>query len=143
MKPLKVVEPWPHWSLEQRAKRSILTRFPPSQMQHQNLDHMTIFDARIERRAKMHRKKTFLNFTVISFSINKKYRYHIYCVGLRRVPQGRWHCQECAVCASCGSREPGGANSDRNSVAQWQHEYKKGDKNTRVYVSTLCVPCSK
>ncbi|CAL7943066.1 unnamed protein product [Xylocopa violacea] len=69
--------------------------------------------------------------------------YHIYCVGLRRVPQGRWHCQECAVCANCGSREPGGINSDRNSVAQWQHEYKKGDKNTRVYVSTLCVPCSK
>ncbi|XP_029158377.1 uncharacterized protein LOC114930670 isoform X2 [Nylanderia fulva] len=69
--------------------------------------------------------------------------YHIYCVGLRRVPQGRWHCQECAVCANCGSREPGGANSDRNSVAQWQHEYKKGEKNTRVYVSTLCVPCSK
>ncbi|XP_029045572.2 titin isoform X2 [Osmia bicornis bicornis] len=69
--------------------------------------------------------------------------YHIYCVGLRRVPQGRWHCQECAVCANCASREPGGINSDRNSVAQWQHEYKKGDKNTRVYVSTLCVPCSK
>ncbi|CAD1469881.1 unnamed protein product, partial [Heterotrigona itama] len=69
--------------------------------------------------------------------------YHIYCVGLRRVPQGRWHCQECAVCVNCGSREPGGVNSDRNSVAQWQHEYKKGDKNIRVYVSTLCVPCSK
>ncbi|KAG5334322.1 PHF10 protein, partial [Acromyrmex charruanus] len=69
--------------------------------------------------------------------------YHIYCVGLRRVPQGRWHCQECAVCANCGSREAGGANSDRNSVAQWQHEYKKGEKNTRIYVSTLCVPCSK
>ncbi|XP_031788762.1 uncharacterized protein LOC100116660 isoform X2 [Nasonia vitripennis] len=69
--------------------------------------------------------------------------YHIYCVGLRRVPQGRWHCQECAVCANCGSKEPGGANSDRNSVAQWQHEYKKADKNTRVYVSTFCVPCSK
>ncbi|XP_057328108.1 uncharacterized protein LOC130669318 isoform X2 [Microplitis mediator] len=69
--------------------------------------------------------------------------YHIYCVGLRRVPQGRWHCQECAICASCGSREAGGINADRNSVAQWQHEYKKGDKNTRVYVSTLCVPCSK
>ncbi|KAG7199278.1 hypothetical protein KM043_018139 [Ampulex compressa] len=69
--------------------------------------------------------------------------YHIYCVGLRRVPQGRWHCQECAVCANCGSRDPGGPNSDRNGVAQWQHEHKKGDKNTRVYVSTLCLPCSK
>lgn len=86
-------------------------------------------------------------FLVTKFLINVTqycmFRYHIYCVGLRRVPQGRWHCQECAVCANCGSREPGGANSDRNSVAQWQHEYKKGEKNTRVYVSTLCVPCSK
>lgn len=78
-----------------------------------------------------------------TYNIYNLFRYHIYCVGLRRVPQGRWHCQECAVCANCSSREPGGINSDRNSVAQWQHEYKKGDKNTRVYVSTLCVPCSK
>ncbi|XP_066584181.1 fap1 adhesin isoform X3 [Prorops nasuta] len=70
--------------------------------------------------------------------------YHIYCVGLRRVPNvDKWHCQECAVCANCGSREPSGLNSDRSSIAQWQHEFKKGDKNTRVYVSTLCVPCSK
>ncbi|XP_061936106.1 uncharacterized protein LOC107993123 isoform X3 [Apis cerana] len=73
--------------------------------------------------------------------------YHIYCVGLRRVPQGRWHCQECAVCANCSSREPGGINSDRNSVAQWQHEYKKGCVETKGmlldrknYLCDFCAP---
>ncbi|KAK3914146.1 PHD finger protein 10 [Frankliniella fusca] len=83
--------------------------------------------------------------------------YHIYCVGLRKVPEGRWHCQECALCASCGARDPGGTEEHQaiqNLTAQdtstktadspqWQHEFKKGDKGTRVYVRTLCVPCSK
>ncbi|XP_069686855.1 serine-rich adhesin for platelets-like isoform X2 [Periplaneta americana] len=68
--------------------------------------------------------------------------YHIYCVGLRRVPSGRWHCKECAVCGSCGTQEPGGINPDTPN-AQWQHEYKKGEKGARVYAQTLCVPCSK
>lgn len=39
------------------------------------------------------------------------YRYHIYCVGLRRVPEGRWHCQECAMCSSCGVSDPGPGDS--------------------------------
>ncbi|KAJ8666790.1 hypothetical protein QAD02_008452 [Eretmocerus hayati] len=69
--------------------------------------------------------------------------YHIYCVGLRRVPQGRWHCQECAICATCGTKDPAGANPDKNNIAQWQHEYRKSDKALRVYVATYCVPCSK
>ncbi|XP_026278088.1 supporter of activation of yellow protein isoform X1 [Frankliniella occidentalis] len=83
--------------------------------------------------------------------------YHIYCVGLRKVPEGRWHCKECALCASCGARDPGGTEEHQaiqNLTAQdsptktaeppqWQHEFKKGDKGTRVYVRTLCVPCSK
>ncbi|KAL7291282.1 hypothetical protein TKK_0014888 [Trichogramma kaykai] len=69
--------------------------------------------------------------------------YHIYCVGLRRVPQGRWHCQECAVCSNCNSKEPGGINHERNSVAQWQHEYKRAANNTQIYIATFCVPCSK
>lgn len=38
-------------------------------------------------------------------------RYHIYCVGLRRVPEGRWHCQECAMCNSCGVSDPGPGDS--------------------------------
>lgn len=93
------------------------------------------------------RSRVIINYYLINFivllNLNYFNRYHIYCVGLRRVPQGRWHCTECAICSSCGSREAGGLNGDRNGVAQWQHEYKKGEKNTRVYVSTLCVPCSK
>lgn len=81
--------------------------------------------------------------------------YHIYCVGLRKVPEGRWHCQECALCASCGARDPGGTGeqTSQNQTSQdtptkadspqWQHEFKKGDKGARIYVRTLCVPCSK
>lgn len=38
-------------------------------------------------------------------------RYHIYCVGLRRVPEGRWHCQECAMCNSCSVSDPGPGDS--------------------------------
>lgn len=26
--------------------------------------------------------------------------YHIYCVGLRKVPNGRWHCQQCTSTTS-------------------------------------------
>lgn len=26
--------------------------------------------------------------------------YHIYCVGLRKVPNGRWHCQQCTMTTS-------------------------------------------
>ncbi|XP_034237090.1 supporter of activation of yellow protein isoform X2 [Thrips palmi] len=79
--------------------------------------------------------------------------YHIYCVGLRKVPEGRWHCKECAVCASCAARDPGGTDASQSQTSQdspsksdglqWQHEFKKGDKGTRIYVRTLCVPCSK
>lgn len=47
-------------------------------------------------------------------------RYHIYCVGLRRVPNGRWHCKECAICSSCGSKSPAGNEHLKN--AEWQHE---------------------
>merc|ERR1712227_862182 len=32
--------------------------------------------------------------------------YHIYCVGLKAIPSGRWHCSECSYCQSCGRREP-------------------------------------
>lgn len=46
--------------------------------------------------------------------------YHIYCVGLRRVPSGRWHCKECAKCNSCGAKTPSGNEHVKN--AEWQHE---------------------
>ncbi|KAA0199634.1 hypothetical protein HAZT_HAZT001025 [Hyalella azteca] len=62
--------------------------------------------------------------------------YHIYCVGLRRVPQGRWHCKECAMCNSCGARTPAGGEVIKN--AEWQHE-----DNKIGYATTLCVPCDR
>lgn len=52
------------------------------------------------------------------FFIN--YRYHIYCVGLRKVPTGRWHCKVCAACYSCGTKRP----SDDDRLAEWHHEVK-------------------
>ncbi|XP_068228636.1 uncharacterized protein [Palaemon carinicauda] len=68
--------------------------------------------------------------------------YHIFCVGLRRVPNGRWHCKECAVCSSCGSKTPAGSENSKN--AEWQHEFKKDKNNKQLkYATTLCVPCDK
>lgn len=68
--------------------------------------------------------------------------YHIYCVGLRRVPNGRWHCKECAICSSCGSKTPAGSENAKN--AEWQHEFKKDKNNKQLrYATTLCVPCDK
>lgn len=68
--------------------------------------------------------------------------YHIYCVGLRRVPNGRWHCKECAMCSSCGSKTPAGNEHLKN--AEWQHEFKKDKDNKQLrYATTLCVPCDK
>nr|XP_018917462.1 PREDICTED: uncharacterized protein LOC109044279 [Bemisia tabaci] len=65
--------------------------------------------------------------------------YHIYCVGLRKVPVGRWHCQECAVCASCAVHEPGPGDA-----AQWHHEFKKGGKGSKnIYVRSFCENCAK
>ncbi|CAG0897414.1 unnamed protein product [Cyprideis torosa] len=70
--------------------------------------------------------------------------YHIYCIGLRRVPNGRWHCGECAQCDSCGSTHPAGKNPDETERGPtWQHEYDKIEDGIRRYSHTLCVPCSK
>ncbi|KAK9498264.1 hypothetical protein O3M35_002941 [Rhynocoris fuscipes] len=60
--------------------------------------------------------------------------HHVECLGLKKVPE-RWHCNVCAYCTNCGSRDPG--------APDWQHEYKKGDKGIKVYSRTLCATCSK
>lgn len=61
--------------------------------------------------------------------------YHLNCVGLKKSPEGRWHCSVCSFCTICGSKDPGGA--------EWHYEYKKTEKGVRLYQRTLCVPCSK
>ncbi|CAG7728639.1 unnamed protein product [Allacma fusca] len=65
--------------------------------------------------------------------------YHIYCVGLRKVPTGRWHCRVCSVCFSCGCTQP----SPDDRLAEWHHEFRKGEKNTRHFTHSLCVSCHK
>ncbi|XP_014239691.1 uncharacterized protein LOC106661073 isoform X2 [Cimex lectularius] len=61
--------------------------------------------------------------------------YHVYCVGLRKIPEGRWHCTICSYCTSCNTRDPGGSD--------WQHEFKKSEKGAKIYQRTLCTPCFK
>eukprot|EP00039_Didymoeca_costata_P005989 m.86500 g.86500 ORF g.86500 m.86500 type:complete len:815 (-) comp13059_c0_seq2:62-2506(-) len=63
--------------------------------------------------------------------------YHTYCVGLAELPKGRWVCEQCEVCASCGTTSPGGEN------ARWRHEYSQGSSQSkRKFLQTLCVKCS-
>ncbi|XP_063934025.1 uncharacterized protein LOC135145818 [Zophobas morio] len=68
--------------------------------------------------------------------------YHTFCVGLKRLPIGRWICNDCGKCASCGSTTPG--ESVLHNV-HWKHEYSKPkDENTPPkFLQTLCVKCSR
>ncbi|XP_047997537.1 LOW QUALITY PROTEIN: nascent polypeptide-associated complex subunit alpha, muscle-specific form [Leguminivora glycinivorella] len=87
--------------------------------------------------------------------------FHIYCVGLDRVPTGRWHCVECAICKSCGARDPHGltpgaaqgsapapgASTAQGSVsapgAEWHHHTKRGPGGHKLYSHSLCTPCAR
>jgi hypothetical protein len=64
-------------------------------------------------------------YLILFIFIHKYYayfnRYHIYCVGLRKVPTGRWHCVTCSVCHSCNANDP---NPD-DRAAEWHHEVIK------------------
>src|SRR5690606_24692927 len=53
--------------------------------------------------------------------------YHTFCLDppLKKLPQGRFLCLDCAFCVSCGARKPGDDNK-----AKWQRDY------------TLCQRCS-
>ncbi|XP_071441493.1 supporter of activation of yellow protein-like isoform X2 [Hetaerina americana] len=51
--------------------------------------------------------------------------YHIYCVGLRKVPSGSWHCQVCEP----GNKDQLVENSNGSGVMHWQSsECKNGDR---------------
>src|SRR5690348_14563823 len=70
---------------------------------------------------------------VIAFFLFLSYdlSYHIYCVGLRKVPSGRWHCPVCAICWSCGTREPS-CQKEEDRQAEWFHEVNdRHNKNTK------------
>ncbi|XP_077287015.1 PHD finger protein enhancer of yellow 3 isoform X2 [Arctopsyche grandis] len=74
--------------------------------------------------------------------------YHIYCVGLKKVPTGRWHCSHCAICRSCGARTPAGLPGAPYAATpgppeQWHHHLKKATSGQKVYSHTLCGPCAR
>ena len=68
--------------------------------------------------------------------------FHIYCVGLKAIPSGRWHCESCAVCDSCGSKTPCGGEGGQ---AEWFFMQKEDPRTEggKMYSHTLCKPCHK
>jgi hypothetical protein len=98
--------------------------------------------------------------------------FHIYCLGLRNVPEGefnifyadptynnvisklgRWHCDICTICTNCATKNPEGhpnpslthqQRQELSMIAHWTHEYTINKlTNIREHLATLCVPCSK
>ncbi|XP_017109792.2 supporter of activation of yellow protein [Drosophila bipectinata] len=84
--------------------------------------------------------------------------YHIYCLGLRTVPDGRWSCERCCVCMRCGATRPEGLsqvgaaspggergkNSPRGKRAKWVHEYRTDHvTKLREHSAMFCAPCAK
>lgn len=66
--------------------------------------------------------------------------YHSYCVGLETIPDGHWVCSLCAICASCGVRQPSVSGSSK----QWQHELIKmhsPDGMTLTRHQVYCQAC--
>lgn len=77
--------------------------------------------------------------------------FHLTCIGLRNVPDGRFHCTVCSICNRCGARSPEGhpnpyltpqQRENLAMVANWTHEYATNElTRIREHVLTLCVPC--
>jgi BRG1-associated factor 45A len=91
--------------------------------------------------------------------------YHIYCIGLRNVPEGgfgrlttfptiyasfcsfcsgRWHCSVCSICTRCGSRSAEGHPNPNLTLQQkqnllmmahWTHQYRT---NTASKIKEHC-----
>lgn len=79
--------------------------------------------------------------------------FHLSCVGLRKLPEARWHCTVCLICSRCGARSAEGhpnpylTGQQRDSlamVANWTHEYATNElTRIREHLVTLCVPCER
>ena len=82
---------------------------------------------------------------------NFLFRYHIYCVGLDDIPSGRWHCVECAICSSCGAKDPSGEDfrepgkkvDNAFTSASWTFEYKNNAQGNKIFNQQFCVPCHR
>ncbi|XP_016976773.1 supporter of activation of yellow protein [Drosophila rhopaloa] len=91
--------------------------------------------------------------------------YHIYCLGLRSVPDGRWSCERCCVCMRCGATQPEGLPQvaaltqasggpsphgerskalPRSKRLKWVHEYRLDHlTKLREHAAMFCVPCAR
>ncbi|XP_052750357.1 uncharacterized protein LOC113522529 isoform X2 [Galleria mellonella] len=76
--------------------------------------------------------------------------YHATCIGRDAPPSGRWHCSECAICKSCGARDPAGAGAaaaagagaGAGAEAEWHHQTRRGPGGHKLYSHSLCTPCA-
>ncbi|XP_016995199.2 supporter of activation of yellow protein [Drosophila takahashii] len=82
--------------------------------------------------------------------------YHIYCLGLKTVPDGRWSCERCCVCMRCGATRPEGqpqvaaalspktAAASRSKRLKWVNEYQVDYlTKQREHAAMYCVPCAR
>ncbi|KAH8354819.1 hypothetical protein KR084_009129 [Drosophila pseudotakahashii] len=83
--------------------------------------------------------------------------YHIYCLGLKTVPDGRWSCERCCVCMRCGATRPEGqpqvaaaalspktAAALRSKRLKWVNEYQVDYlTKQREHAAMYCVPCAR
>lgn len=97
--------------------------------------------------------------------------FHIYCLGLRNVPEGersfkikiqssnivfisvQYHCDNCNICSDCGSKSPEGhfnpsltqqQRQDLAMIAQWHHEFTVNSlTRIREHVVSRCLPCHR
>uniref|UniRef100_A0A1A9ZKU2 PHD-type domain-containing protein n=1 Tax=Glossina pallidipes TaxID=7398 RepID=A0A1A9ZKU2_GLOPL len=86
--------------------------------------------------------------------------YHIYCLGVKAVPDYRWSCERCSICMRCGATKPEGMPVTQQSVlmspngeklkqvkhkkVKWINEYRIDHiTKLREHCSMLCVPCGR
>ncbi|XP_030381027.1 supporter of activation of yellow protein [Scaptodrosophila lebanonensis] len=87
--------------------------------------------------------------------------YHIYCLGIKTVPDGRWSCERCCICMRCGANKPEGlpqtqmsssptSNSSekvkpvKHKKVKWINEYRIDHiTKLREHCAMLCVPCAR
>ncbi|XP_004531131.1 supporter of activation of yellow protein [Ceratitis capitata] len=83
--------------------------------------------------------------------------FHIYCLDVKAVPDGRWSCDRCSICMRCGATKPEGLpqtnmispNGEKikpikHKKVKWINEYRIDHiTKLREHCSMLCVPCGR
>ncbi|CRK99281.1 CLUMA_CG012682, isoform A [Clunio marinus] len=77
--------------------------------------------------------------------------FHIYCLGLRNIPEGQYHCDKCNICSECGAKSPEGhfnstltqqQRQELAMIAQWNYDVVINPlTNISEHLSSFCLPC--